>query len=75
MKGFFCRINGVDTSVSSDGVLLEWDGVRVGIARDVWDGLRGAWFERVDGIKEQVVSRGLSGDLTVLGGKGEENAN
>lgn len=61
------RVGGVATLIGREYVQLEWDGVRVGIARDVWDGIGGAWFDRVTGIRDEVVKRGLSGDLTVRG--------
>lgn len=71
----FFRLNGVSTLIGREFVQLEWDGVRVGIDRDVWGGLEGSCYERVMGIKEQVISRGLSGDLIVLAKQGGNNGN
>ena len=61
----FFRLNGVSTLIGREFVQLEWDGVRVGIDRDVWDGIGRSCYERVLVIQQQVIERGLSGDLTV----------
>lgn len=67
----FFRLNGVSTLIGREFVQLEWEGVRVGIDRDVWDGIGGSCYERVMGIHQQVRERGLSGDLTVLAKGGQ----
>jgi len=67
----FVRVSGIATLIGREYVQLEWDGVRVGIARDVWDGIGGSCYERVLGIHQQVRERGLSGDLTVLAKGGQ----
>ena len=67
----FFRLNGISTLIGRDFVQLEWEGVRVGIDKDVWDGIGGVLYEKVIGIHQQVVERGLSGDLTVLAKGGQ----
>lgn len=73
IEQIFFRLNGISSLIGREFVQLEWDGVRVGIARDVWDGIGGTAYERVLGIHQQVIERGLSGDLTVLAKVQHEN--
>ena len=65
MESIFFRLNGISSLIGRDSIQLEWEGVRVGMGRDVWDGLTGSCYEKVIGIHAEVVKQGLKGDLTI----------